>query len=158
MILGGAGLDRPNPDIQPSVVIHEKHGVISVLLVPVQPGAPDEFAVTERREASIWRAIRVSERQLTDRLLNRKASESEDPEDQPGSPPAVTLAKFPLFAVMGIEQAPEGALGLDDFMKAFDGLRKQSGLEQVERDALDVSSWSTWRNEYVDFSFMNFDD
>jgi hypothetical protein len=156
----GAALDGPDSDLEPSVVLNEKYGVLTVLLVPIQRSERGYFGTT-RREASIRRAVQNSERELLDRLLQKngkKPMPKTDADDQPGDPPAVVLARFPVRHLMTLMHAPDSLLGISEWVRTLDSLRKEYALTPEERDSEFHSDWWTWENEYISFRFMNFAD
>ncbi len=138
--------DSPEAAIEPSILIEENCGVISVLLVPVQPVPPQALQTSfTPREASIIRAWTVLRREARDRLLKRESRpDPSDPYDDPGSLPAVKLGEFPVREFMSLEYA------LTRKDKAWLALAKKYGLVPMGGN-----SWphSPLCSEYVTFEF-----
>jgi len=147
-------------DIEPSLMIVESHGVVGVLLVPVQP---DEAFVSTRREKSEMRAFNVFDEQKVNELLNRKPKVREpgsyDYEFKgPGEPPAVLLGQFPVHAFRRLLALGENnsAVSQGEFDSAWDALMKRYGLSAPKRtrdpefDPLDVFELDS---EWIRFTF-----
>jgi hypothetical protein len=149
--------DGPEAAIEPSIVVEENHGVITILLVPVQPLDRDRQFFSTARQASVMRASRVLEREARERLFTRKAK-STDTDDEPGSPAAVKLGEFPVRAFAALVQLPDGAVSQREYDKAFDSLEQQHGLapEKRDRDAYShLDDFFTLQSEYMTFRFRS---
>lgn len=127
--------------IEPSILIQEHRGVITVLLVPVEPLDAKELNLLPPRRRSVLRASRVLEG---------------DREEEPGSPPAVKLGEFPVREFTMLLYLPDSALSFTEYSKAWDTLQEKYGLARKPRDhAPFVDDWHQLDSDYVEFHFRS---
>jgi hypothetical protein len=149
----GAVPDGVEPDLQPSVLIQEHRGIVSVMLVPVNPKAETGDVYASRREASNADAWDFCVKQ-TDALFSKKKKDKPAPPVALGPLSPVIIGQFPVSSVAALEHSAEevGPFSHDRWLKAYERLRELCGLKEEERLPEDV--WNTgWENEYVNFTF-----
>lgn len=152
-VLGDTKTEAAN--IEPSLMVVESHGIIGVLLIPVQTEVP---FIQTRREASEMRAFNVFDREKREQLLKRNRRKTRQPEgpdeySTPGDPPAAVLGEFPVAAFREMVAMPDGAMSYSAFGKAWDALGRQYGLSAPKSDPEFSSDSFELQTEYVRFVF-----
>jgi hypothetical protein len=156
----GSVLDGVDADLQPSLVIYEYLGVVSVLLVPLEQNPPTELPgeIYSRRERRNWRAMEICEKYvsgnpLSKRRINEDAPPVELKGELKGDLPVVLLAQFPVSALRTIRHVEEEFISYEESRQGEARLRELYGLKLEERDPENISGWTGWENDYVTFSF-----